>query len=151
MSKVNPNNPYLKNFLREWQNTFPDTDVSNLQEMILKNNIKIFDEEGHYKPFAKIIAEINSYWNPMDLISANQANKRSDANNTKFIEEVFKAQQDILYACNKGEYEIIYDYFLSEKAINILENKGYNVECDYGQGQAYTKISWERNKIEDEN
>lgn len=132
----------LINFLKEWQNTFPDTDVSHLQEMILKNNIKIFDKEGNRKPFVKIIAEINKCWNPTVLISADQANKRSNTNNTNFIEKIFKVQQDILYACDKGEYEIVYDDFLPEKAIDILKNKGYKVECDYGQGQACTKISW---------
>lgn len=88
------------------------------------------------------VKEMVDNWSSVNMITADEAKKRTKTKNKEYIDELRKIHNDIISACENGEYDITYDYFLSEKAISILEERGYNIDGDYGQGQAYTKISW---------
>lgn len=132
----------LKGFLDECKKMLPDADIGYIEKTITKNKINIYDKNGKYRNVFDVAKEIIDYWSPLDMITADEARKRTKTKNKEYIIELRRIYNDIISACENGEYDITYDYFLSEKAISILEEKGYNIDGDYGQGQAYTRISW---------
>ena len=141
----------LKGFLDECKKMLPDADIDYIEKTITKNKINIYEKNGKYRNVFDVAKEIIDYWSPLDMITADEARKRTRAKNKEYIDELRKIHQDIISACEDGKYIVTYNDFISEKAQNILKHKGYDVKSEWGQGEAYTGISWRDDENETDN